>query len=114
MRNTRPVVWLKSARKAFDAFPQAVQLEVLNSLSIASGGEKSGAAKPLKGIDGGVFEIAIKHRGDAYRAVYALKIDDDIWVVHAFQKKSVSGIKTPLPEINLIRDRIARLKEELK
>lgn len=61
-----------------------------------------------------MFEIALKHRGDAFRAIYALKIDADIWVVHAFQKKSKSGIKTPHMEVDLIRERVKRLKEALK
>jgi phage-related protein len=77
-------------------------------------GGKSDKAKPFKGVDGGVFEIALKHRGDAFRAIYALKIDADIWVVHAFQKKSKSGIKTPQMEVDLIRERVKRLKEALK
>jgi phage-related protein len=68
----------------------------------------------VKGVDGGVFEIAIRHRGDAFRAIYAVKIDVDIWVIHAFQKKSKSGVKTPQVEVDLIRERLKRLKEALK
>ena len=71
-------------------------------------------AKPLTGLGAGVMELAIKERGDAYRVVYALQLDDDIWVVHAFQKKSTSGSATPKHEIDLVRDRIKRLKEILK
>jgi phage-related protein len=52
-------------------------------------------------------------QGLLYR-FYALKIDADIWVVHAFQKKSKSGIKTPQMEVDLIRERVKRLKEALK
>lgn len=70
--------------------------------------------KPFKGIDGGVFEIALKYRGDAFRTLYAVKIDTDIWVIHAFQKKSKSGIKTPQREVDIIHDRLKRLKEALK
>jgi phage-related protein len=77
-------------------------------------GGKSDKAKPFKGVDGGVFEIALRYRSDAFRALYAVKIDTDIWVIHAFQKKSKSGIKTPRMEIDLIRDRLKRLKEALK
>ena len=66
------------------------------------------------GFGSGVMELALKHRGDAYRVVYALQIDDDIWVVHAFQKKSKSGIKTPKAEIDLVVERLKRLKERLK
>ena len=74
----------------------------------------SGKAKPFKGLEGGVFEIALRHRGDAFRAIYAVKIDVDIWVIHAFQKKSKSGVKTPQAEIDVIRERLKRLKEALK
>lgn len=59
-------------------------------------------AKPMKGFDSGVYEIALPHRGDAYRAVYAVKIGNDLGVVHAFQKKSTQGIKTPQREIEVI------------
>ena len=60
-----------------------------------------------------MWELAIKERGDAYRVVYALQLGDDIWVVHAFQKKSTKGISTPRHEIDLVRERIKRLKELL-
>ena len=71
----------------------------------------SDKAKPFQGVDGGVFEIALRYRGDAFRTLYAVKIDADIWVIHAFQKKSKSGIKTPRMEVNLIHERLKRLKE---
>jgi phage-related protein len=114
MRNTRNISWIKAARKDFEDFPEDVQIDVLDALTVAAEGGKSDKAKPFKGVDGGVFEIALKHRGDAFRAIYALKIDADIWVVHAFQKKSKSGIKTPQMEVDLIRERVKRLKEALK
>lgn len=114
MRNTRNISWIKAARKDFEAFPEDVQSDVLDALTVAAEGSKSDKAKPFKGVDGGVFEIALKHRGDAFRALYAVKIDDDIWVIHAFQKKSKSGIKTPQMEVDLIRERLKRLKEALK
>jgi phage-related protein len=68
----------------------------------------------MKGFSSGVFEIALKYRGDAFRAVYAVQIGDALWVVHAFQKKSKTGIKTPKHEIDLIHDRLKRLKEALR
>ena len=58
--------------------------------------------------------MAIRSRGDAYRVVYALQLGEDIWIVHAFQKKSKKGIATPKPEIDLVRERIKRLKEQLQ
>jgi phage-related protein len=87
---------------------------MLDALTLAAEGGKSDKAKPLKGIDGGVFEVAVKYRGDAFRAIYAVKIGADIWVIHAFQKKSKKGIKTPQMEIDLITNRLKRLKEALK
>jgi phage-related protein len=114
MQDTRPISWLRGARKNFGAFPIEVQSEVRRALTVAAEGGKSDKAKPFKGVDGGVFEIASRHRGDAYRVLYAVQLDADVWVVHAFQKKSKTGIKTPQADIDLVRDRLARLKEALR
>ena len=113
-RTTRPISWIKAARKAFEAFPEAVQLEALRALTIAAEGQKSDIAKPMQGLGSGIMEIALRHRGDAWRMVYAVQIGTDIWVIHAFQKKSKTGIATPKQEIDLIRDRIKRLQEMLR
>lgn len=82
-------------------------------VTVVAEGEKPDIAKPLTGLGSGIFEIALKFRSDAFRAVYALQIDADIWVIHAFQKKSKTGIKTPKLEIDLVRQRLKRLKEML-
>ncbi len=58
-------------------------------------------------------EIVLRHRGDAFRVVYVLHLDDDVWVAHAFQKKSTKGIETPQHHIDLVQERIKRLKEAL-
>jgi phage-related protein len=83
-------------------------------LTIAADGGKADIAKPMHGMGPGVFEIALPFRGDAYRVVYAAQLADEIWVVHAFQKKSTQGIKTAKREIDLIKDRLKRLKEMLQ
>lgn len=114
MRNTRPISWIKAARKDFEAFPEDAQDTMLRALTIAADGSKSDKAKPFKGVDGGVFEIALKHRGDAFRVIYAIKIGADVWVIHAFQKKSKTGIKTPQIDVDIIRERLKRLKEALQ
>ncbi len=62
----------------------------------------------------GVIEIALPFKGEALRVVYAVQLSEDIWVVHAFQKKSTQGIKTPKREIDLVKDRLKRLKEMLR
>ncbi len=64
----------------------------------------------MKGLGSGVFEIVLPQRGNAYRVVYAVQIGQDVWVVHAFQKKSTRGIKTPRREIELIKVRIRQLE----
>ena len=113
-RKTRPVSWLKAALNEFGKFPKGARTVCLAALTIAAEGGKADIAKPMQGLGSGVFEIALAFKGDSYRAVYAVQIGDDIWVVHAFQKKSTKGIKTPKHEIDLIKDRLKRLKEMLK
>ncbi len=84
------------------------------ALTIVAEGGFPDLAKPLKGLGGGVFELALRYRSDAFRVVYAVQIGDEVWVLHAFQKKSTSGIKTPKVEIDLISERLKRLKEALQ
>ena len=110
---TRSVSWIKAARKDFQAFPPQVQIEALRALTVAAEGSKADNVKPLQGFTGGVLEIVLRHRGDAFRVVYAVQIGADIWVLHAFQKKSTQGLKTPKREIDLVHDRLKQLKEVL-
>jgi phage-related protein len=113
-RPTRPISWIKAARKDFERFPEAAQSICLAALTIAAEGGKSDIAKPMTGLGSGVFEVALAHRGDAFRVVYAVQLGDDVWIVHAFQKRSTRGIKTPKQEIDLVKERLKRLKEALK
>ena len=110
----RPVSWLTPARKAFEEFPEGAREIVLDALSVAAEGGKAGVAKPMKGLGSGVFEVALPYRSNAFRVVYAVQLGDDLWVVHAFQKKSTHGIKTSKHEIDLVKDRLKRLKEILR
>jgi len=113
-RATRPVSWIKAALKEFEGFPEGARATCLAALTIAAEGGKADIAKPLRGMGSGVFEIALAFRGGAYRVIYAVQLADEIWVVHAFQKKSTQGIKTPQREIELVEDRLKRLKEMLR
>lgn len=108
------ISWVKAARKDFENFPERAQTEILRALTIAAEGRKADIAKPMKAFGSGIFEVALAWRGDAYRTVYAVLSDEAVWVVHAFQKKSKTGTKTPKAEIDLIRHRLKRLKEILK
>ena len=110
----RRVSWLRAAWRDFQEFPETVRRQIAFGLDRAAEGGKADNAKPLHGLEGGVFEISADDRSGTFRAVCAVKIDIDIWVVHAFQKKSVRGIKTPQREIDLIRERIKRLRGSLR
>jgi phage-related protein len=113
-RKTRPISWIRAALKEFETFPEGARAICLTALTIAAEGGKADIAKPMQGLGSGVFEIALRFRGDAFRAVYAVQLGEEIWVVDAFQKKSIQGIKTPQREIDLIKDRLKRLKEMLR
>jgi phage-related protein len=113
MRPARLISWLKAARREFEKFPEEAQATMLRALTIAAEGGKADIAKPFKGVDGGASEIALKHRGDAFRVIYAVQLGPDVIVVDAFQKKSKSGVKTPQMDVDRIKERIKRLKESL-
>jgi len=110
----RNISWIRAAQKAVLRFPVTVQREIAQALDIAASGEKSDTAKPMKGMGAGVLEIVLRHQGDAFRAVYAVKIGDDIWVVHAFQKKSKKGVQTPKHVIDLIKPRLRMAERDYR
>ena len=110
----RAISWLKAARKGFDEFPAQAQIRILTALEIASNGRKADIAKPMTGFGSAIFEIALQYQRNAYRTIYGLDLDRDIWVIHAFKKKSKKGIRTPKQEIETIRFRIIALKEMSK
>ena len=110
----RNVSWIRAAQKDFDKFPDAVRIQMLRALQIAADGQMADICKPMKGLGAGVLEIRVAYRTNAYRTVYAVKLGDDVYVVHAFQKRSTTGIKTPQKEVDLIKSRLKQLKEALK
>ncbi len=109
-RQTRPISWIKAARKDFDGFPEEAQAICLTALTIAAEGGKADIARPLRGLGAAVLEIALPYRGNAFRVVYAVQLGIDLWVIHAFQKKATQGIKTPKHEIELVKDRLRKLR----
>lgn len=106
--DTRPVGWVRAARKVFETFPLVVRDRINTALTIAAKGGKA----ELRGFGPGVMEIAVRYRTDAWRVVYAMEANRGLWVIHAFRKKSKLGIKTPKAEIDLVRGRLSRLKGE--
>lgn len=107
-RREKPLHWVASAKKDYQAFPEEVQNEMGYALGLAQLGAKHPNAKPWKGDGPGVFEVVEDHRGDAFRAIYTVRFAEVIYVLHAFQKKSKSGIKTPQEDVKLIGERLKR------
>jgi phage-related protein len=105
--------WLADSRFSVRAFPAGVQDEVGFALYLAQLGEKSPKAKPLHGLGSGVMEISSNDASGTYRTVYAVSIGDSIYVIHAFQKKSKTGIATPQAEIDIVRERLKQLRSEI-
>jgi phage-related protein len=109
----KPVVWIGSTRADLAAFPDDVKDAIGYALYVVQLGGKHADAKPLHGFGGAaILEIIEDHAGDTYRAVYTVRFAGRIYVLHAFQKKSKTGIKTPKHEIELIRSRLKRAEEE--
>ena len=108
------ISWVKAAQKDFTKFPLEARQKVIRTLKIAAEGQKADIAKPMKGLGSGVYEIVLRHESSAYRVVYAVQIGTDLWVVHTFQKKSKKGVSTPKQDIDVIRDRIQWLKENIR
>lgn len=113
-RNTRTVSWVKAAKKDFMKFPAPVRETMETALTIIADGAFPDTAKAMKGLGSGIFEISKRYDKDTYRSIYAMKINEDIWVIHAFKKKSKSGVKTPREEIDLVKARIKQLKAIMK
>ena len=110
----RPLFWEGSAKRDFKQFPTAVQKDMGVALFVVQLGGTPPSAKPWKGLGSGVYELIEDHRGDTYRAVYTVRIADSIHVLHAFQKKSKSGIKTPRMDVALIERRLSGLLERYR
>lgn len=104
----KPLEWVGSARPDLVSFPAPVRKEIGHALHLAQAGEKSHDAKPLRGFGGaGVLEVIENYQGNAFRAVYTVKFEKAVFVLHAFQKKSTHGIATPKEHIELIKQRLA-------
>ena len=108
------LTWLADSRSNVKSFPARVQDDIGYALYAAQVGEMSAKAKPLHGLGGGVMETAAHDPSGTYRAVYTVSIGDCIYVLHAFQRKSKSGITTPRAEMELIRQRLKQLRSEVK
>jgi len=112
MDRLKPVIWVRASKKELKTFPRAVQRDICQTLFTAQAGGRDPAAKPLKSFKGAmVMEIMESYRTDTYRVVYTVKFGEFVFVLHAFQKKSKSGIKTPKGVIDLIKQRLAEARQ---
>ncbi len=103
----KPLHWLGSTKRDLTSMPDEVQSTFGYALYLAQTGGKHEHAKPLKGFgSAGVLEVVESEAGSTYRAVYTVKIAGAVYVLHCFQKKSTSGLATPKPDMDLIRDRL--------
>jgi phage-related protein len=107
----RPLVWMGNAKRNLQAFPKGAQKLIGDELQLIQFGGMPRDAKPFKGVGSGVFEIALRFEGDAYRTVLAVQLGERIYVLHAFQKKSKKGIATPKSDVDLIKQRYKEAKE---
>ncbi len=111
MKERARLGWIGSSKRDLLTLPREIQRMFGYSLNIAQQGEKDDDTKPLKGFGGcSVLEIVKNDGNGTYRAAYTVKFKDVVYVLHVFQKKSKTGIKTPKQDIDLIRDRLNEAK----
>ena len=103
----RPLAWIGGSKKALMALPTEVRKFFGRALDFAQRGAQHDAAKVMKGFGGaGVLEVIENDVGGTYRAVYTVKFEAAVFVLHCFQKKSKQGIATPKEDIDIIRARL--------
>lgn len=111
----KPVKWVASAKRDLDAMPADVKDVFGHAIDLAQAGGKHVDAKPLSGFgSAGVLEVVEDHRGDTFRAVYTVRFAGWVYVLHCFQKKSKSGIKTPQADLDLIKVRLKAAEQDFE
>lgn len=109
------IYWVGSAKDDLLGFPQKVREEMGYALYVAQKGSKHPSAKPLKGFRGaGVLEVVENYNTNTYRLIYTLQLKKNIYVLHAFQKKSKQGISTPQHDMDVVEKRMKQAEEDQK
>ena len=109
---SKPLEWIGNSLDDLKKFPEDVKQAVGYALYLAQCGGKHSSVKPLKGFRGtSVLEVVQNFDGETYRAVYTIQLEDVVYVLHVFQKKSKRGIATPKPDIERIKTRLKRARE---
>jgi phage-related protein len=111
-RNERPLYWVGSSKRDLLEFPEEVVDNIGYALSVVQYGGRPPSAKPWKGLGRGVAEIVEDDASGTYRAVYTVRFREAIYVLHAFQKKSPSGIRTPRPDVELVEERLKAARRD--
>lgn len=107
----RSLHWIGSTKSDLSAFPRVVKALFGHALYEIQGGETPACARPLPQFGGGIYELRDEYDTNAYRCVYAVKLRKDVYVLHAFVKKSKSGRAIPRQDIGLIEERLKRARE---
>ena len=108
----KPLHWVGSSKKDLLAFPAEVVDDFGYALSVVQYGGRPPSAKVWKGEGPGVFELVEEYRGDAFRAVYTIRLEKAIYVLHCFQKKSPSGVRTAQQDVTLIHERLRTAQKD--
>ena len=102
-----PLYWVGSSKRDLRTLPSPVEDLFGYALYLAQDGKKHEQAKPLKGFgSAGVLEVVEDWDRSTYRAVYTVRFEGAVFVLHMFQKKSKRGAATPKVDIDLIRERL--------
>jgi phage-related protein len=111
----KSLIWFGSSKKELMEMPQEVWGFIGHALHLAQTGSKHSQAKPLQGFgSAGVLEVVEEFDGNAYRAVYTVRFEEAVYVLHCFQKKSTQGARTSKQDIELVRQRLSILVRTLK
>jgi phage-related protein len=108
----KPLRMLSAARDELLRFPLQMRRDAAFALRVAEEGAKHPAAKPMKGFGGAsVMETVLDDDGSTYRVIYTVRFADVTVLLHAFQKKSKTGIETPRQNIKTIEARLKTAEE---
>jgi phage-related protein len=114
-KRERKLEYIASSKKDLENLPEAVKEVFIHGFELALIGEKHPDAKPMKSFgNAGLLEIREQYKGDAYRAMYTVRFEKAVYVLHVFKKKSKSGIATPKKEIELIKTRLKMSESHYK
>jgi phage-related protein len=102
----KTLLWIGSSKKDLLAMPAAMRKDFGFALDFAQQGLRPEGAKQLKGKAAGTMQLSEDYQGDTYRAVYTVELEECVYVLHCFQKKSKKGAETPKPDLDLIEARL--------